>query len=47
MVFHIGLSVLHSAVQLLLHTAIFAPLTYLLFRRAIDPWFRPKDTAPV
>jgi hypothetical protein len=47
MVFHIGLSALHSAEQLLVHTAIFAPITYLLFRRSIAPWFGPRDPAAV
>jgi hypothetical protein len=32
MVFHIGLSALHSWQELLIHVAIFAPVGYVLFR---------------
>lgn len=39
MVFHIGLSLLHSLTELLTHGAIFAPLLYLLFRRSTEPYF--------
>lgn len=42
MLFHIGLSVGHSWPQLLMHTVIFAPLSYLLFRRSIGPFFRAE-----
>jgi hypothetical protein len=39
MAFHIVLSAVHSAEELLLHIAIFAPILFLLFRRA--PAVRP------
>jgi hypothetical protein len=32
MVFHIGLSAMHSVTMVLVHLAIFAPITYFLFR---------------
>lgn len=32
MAFHVAISALHSPLTLVLHIAIFAPLTYLLFR---------------
>jgi hypothetical protein len=47
MVFHIGLSVVHSLAELLLHTAIFAPLLYLLFRRSSEPYFHAQKATSV
>jgi hypothetical protein len=32
MLFHIGISLLHSVLQFLLHTAVFAVVAYVLFR---------------
>ncbi len=40
MVFHIGLSLVHSWSSLLMHTAIFAPITYLLFRHGSQSYFK-------
>jgi len=40
MVFHIGLSVLHSVPELLTHLVIFAPIGYLLFRPPAESFFR-------
>jgi hypothetical protein len=45
MLAHIGLSFFHSATELLTHGLIFAPLLYLLFRRAIEPFFHQGDAA--
>lgn len=42
MAFHIALSVMHSLEKTLIHAAIFAPLLYLLFRRASEPYFHPE-----
>src|SRR5262249_35814894 len=39
MVFHIGLSVLHSVPELLTHLVIFAPIGYLLFRPPAESFF--------
>jgi hypothetical protein len=40
MVFHIGLSAVHSRSQLLAHVLIFTPILFLLFRRSAEPYFR-------
>ena len=37
--FHIVLSALHSAVQLLIHVVIFAVILYFLFRRPASAYF--------
>jgi hypothetical protein len=42
MVFHIGLSAMHSREQLLLHTAIFLPIAWVLFRGPSGRYFRPE-----
>jgi hypothetical protein len=42
MVFHIGLSLLHSLPELLTHLAIFLPLLHLLFRRSTTPYFHAE-----
>lgn len=47
MAFHIGLSIFHSASELLTHSVVFAPLLYLLFRRSSKPWFQGGAAAPV
>ena len=39
MAFHIVLSALHSAFQLLIHVAIFAVILYFLFRRSASSYF--------
>jgi hypothetical protein len=41
--FHVGLSLVHSVEQLVVHCAIFAPLTYLLFRRRAAAFFGGRD----
>lgn len=46
MAFHIGVSLFHTLPELLTHGAIFAPILYLLFRRASEPYFRAGTTAP-
>jgi hypothetical protein len=40
MAFHIGISVLHSPMEVLMHTVIFAPITYFLFRPEAAQYFR-------
>ena len=40
MILHIGISVGHSLQEVLMHTVIFAPLTYLMFRRSVVPFFQ-------
>lgn len=46
MVFHVGLSAMHSWEQLLIHCAIFLPIFYVLFRGPSDLYFRtPKGSA--
>lgn len=45
MVFHIGLSALHSTTEVLLHAAFFLPLSYLMFRRSSEPWFHAEKAA--
>jgi hypothetical protein len=47
MVFHIGRSALHSATEVVLHAAFFLPLSYLMFRRSSEPYFRAAKTTPV
>ena len=46
MVFHIGLSALHSSEELLVHTAIFTPILYFLFRRSSTSFFDGAKTGP-
>jgi hypothetical protein len=46
MIFHMGLSVFHSLTELLVHSTIFAPILYLLFRRASDFYFHADTAAP-
>jgi hypothetical protein len=43
-VFHIILSVLHSPLQLLMHTLIFSIVLYFLFRQQASAYFRPPST---
>jgi hypothetical protein len=45
MLFHIGLSVLHSLPEVLMHAVIFAPLLYFMFRRSSEPYFHPAKPA--
>jgi hypothetical protein len=45
MIFHIGLSVMHSPLELAIHVTIYTPLAYLLFRRSTEPYFRPERIA--
>jgi len=40
MAFHIVLSALHSALQLLMHAVIFSVILYFLFRRPASAYFR-------
>jgi hypothetical protein len=47
MVFHLGISVLHSLEEILMHAAIFAPLTWLMFRRSLGPFFHPAKAASI
>jgi hypothetical protein len=42
--FHIIISALHSPLQLLLHTLIFAVILYFLFRREATEYLRGKQT---
>ena len=41
-VFHIVLSALHSALQLLIHVVIFGVILFFLFRRAASAYFQPQ-----
>jgi hypothetical protein len=43
MVFHIGLSAMHSLTQLLLHCAIFAAIGYVMFRPTTSIFFRRES----
>ena len=43
MAFHAAISVLHSALEVLIHCVIFAPILYFLFRPRAAQYFR--DTA--
>jgi hypothetical protein len=46
MVIHIGISAFHSWQEALLHTAIFLPILYVLFRGPSGAYFRsPRGTA--
>ncbi len=45
MAFHMGISVMHSLTEVLMHAAIFAPLTYLMFRRSAAPYFLAERAA--
>jgi hypothetical protein len=45
MLFHVGISFFHSLEEVLLHTVIFAPLSYLIFRRSLAPFFQPEKAA--
>lgn len=45
MVIHVGISALHSWQQVVMHTAIFVPITYVLFRRAAAAYFRTSPSA--
>jgi hypothetical protein len=47
MIFHIGLSLFHSPAELLVHSAIFAPILYLLFRRASGLYFHADTAASI
>jgi hypothetical protein len=47
MVFHIGLSFLHSWLELLTHCAIFLPILYFLFRSSSDLYFRAAKGSTV
>jgi hypothetical protein len=40
MVFHIGLSAFHSWMELLIHSAVFLPILYFLFRGPSDLYFQ-------
>jgi hypothetical protein len=44
--FHIVLSILHSPLQLLMHSVIFAVLLYFLFRRQSSAYFRGARLLP-
>jgi hypothetical protein len=40
MLFHIGVSLLHSVAQLVVHAVVFAVVTYLLFRHSSSTYLR-------
>jgi hypothetical protein len=42
MAFHIVLSLMHSWEELLMHLALFTPITVLLLRRSASAWFRAE-----
>jgi hypothetical protein len=43
--FHLGVSVMHSVTEVLMHAVIFAPLTHLMFRRSAAPYFQAEQAA--
>jgi hypothetical protein len=45
MVFHIGLSAFHSWVEVLMHTVIFLPILYFLFRGQSAHYFQKPEGA--
>ncbi len=46
MAFHLGISVMHSLTEVLMHALIVAPLLYLMFRRSAAPYFQAGQAAP-
>jgi hypothetical protein len=44
--FHVVLSVHHPMSELAVHVVLFAAITYFLFRRGANRYFRPAATAP-
>jgi uncharacterized membrane protein YphA (DoxX/SURF4 family) len=44
--FHVVLSIHHSKRELGLHVVLFVAITYFLFRRGANRYFRPAATAP-
>ena len=46
MLFHIGLSAVHSVERLTVHIVIFVPILYFMFRRASDRYFQVAHYAP-
>lgn len=42
--FHIVLSALHSALQLLIHVVIFGVILFFLFRRPASAYFQPQKS---
>lgn len=45
MAVHLGISLFHSRGEVLVHTAIFVPLCYFLFRPATTAWFHCENAA--
>ena len=45
-VFHLILSILHSPLQLLMHTLLFAIVLYFIFRPQASAYFREAGTEP-
>ena len=45
MLAHVVISIANSTSEMLMHLAIFAPLTYLIFRPAVDAFFRGTRAA--
>ncbi|MDX2119805.1 MAG: hypothetical protein SF070_01960 [Gemmatimonadota bacterium] len=45
MAFHLGISVMHSLIEVVMHAVIFAPLVYLMFRRSGAPYFQAGPAA--
>jgi hypothetical protein len=43
MLFHIGVSLLHSVAQLVVHAVVFAAVTYVLFRPSSSGYLRRDD----
>jgi hypothetical protein len=43
MLFHIGVSLLHSVAQLVVHAVVFAAITYVLFRPSSSGYLRRDD----
>jgi hypothetical protein len=42
MITHIGISLFHNVVEVMMHTVIFALLAYSLFRPSADPYFHAR-----
>ena len=45
MAVHVGISLFHAGVEVLVHTAIFLPISYFLFRPATTAWFHRANAA--
>ena len=47
MMLHVVLSLFHSPGEAAAHSAIFAPIIYLMFRRTVAQYFKPRRQSAV